>query len=349
MDLTGGLPAEYELAVIDRPEDDLWFGENHALWLWDEGRALGVHLYLKTLGHLGLYELRRETINIHLPDGTVLMSETDGPGPVDPRAPRGANLEMRNLAPFERWSYHFNATAQPTSAAEMREGLLRHLPLTPLAFELEGTMALPPALTGSLEPGERTEWARQFFGGRRYEQFIRAQGTIRTAEGQHEFTGVGMRTHRVGGRNLTKFPGHTWMMGLFPSGRAFCINRICGADGVVQWEEGYVSDGEAHHPAHAAEMTLVSTELPGEPLHVAIESERFGATPITGTLRATNFTTLRREDRLRFCWGIDTSRGDNMLMPQGLAVYEWDGELGAGMIERSAPVSEIPSLAGRLS
>jgi hypothetical protein len=347
MDLTGGMPAEFDLATVKRPEDDLWFGENHALWLWDEQRSLGIHLYLKTLGHLGLYGLRRETINVHLPDGTVLMSESDGPGPVDARVPRGPNLEMRNVEPFTRWEYRFDATAQPTSAEEMHAGLLRHLPLTPLAFELHGTMALPPALTGSFIPGEKTEWARQFFGGRRYEQFIRARGTIRTADGELDFAGVGMRTHRVGGRNLNTFPGHTWMMGLFPSGRAFCVNRMCGADGVAQWEEGYVSDGETLRPARAHEMTACSTALPGEPLTLQIESEAGGRSTISGTLRATNFTTLRSEDRLRFCWGIDTSRPENMIMPQGLAVYEWDGEVGAGMIERSAPVADLASLSER--
>ncbi len=349
MDLTGGLPAEYDLAVVERPEDDIWFGENHALWLWDERNQLGIHLYLKTLGHLGLYELRRETINVHLPDGTVLMSETDGPGPIDRHVPRGANLQMRNLVPFERWSYHFNATAQPTSAAAMHEGPLRHMPLVPLAFDVEGTMALPPALTGTFAPGERTEWARQFFGGRRYEQFIRARGTIIVAGETLEFDGVGMRTHRIGTRNLTKFPGHSWMMGLFPSGRAFCINRNCGADGIAQWEEGYLSDGEALYPAHARELTLISTELPGEALRIEFESEKFGTSTVTGTLRATNYTTLRHEDRLKFLWGIDVARPDNMLMPQGLAVYEWDGEQGAGMIERSAPVSDIASLSGRIN
>ena len=172
------------------------------------------------------------------------MSETDGPGAVDPLMPRGANLEMRQIEPFARWTYAFDATAQPSSAREMHAGLLRHMPLTPLAFELEGTMALPPALTGTFNPGEQTEWARQSFGGRRYEQFIRATGTIRTSDGEFAFDGAGMRTHRVGTRNLARFPGHTWMMGLFPSGRAFCINRNCGVDGVVHWEEGYVSDGE---------------------------------------------------------------------------------------------------------
>jgi hypothetical protein len=344
VDLTAGLPPEYDLAVVTRPEDDQWFGENHALWLWDEEHSLGIHLYLKTLGHLGLYELRRETINVHLSDGTILMSESDGPGPVDPLVPRGPNLEMRNIEPFTRWTYRFNATAQPTTSAEMHAGLLRHMPLTPLAFDLEGTMALPPAVTGTFNPGEATEWARQFFGGRRYEQFIRASGTIRTADDEYAFSGVGMRTHRVGTRNLAKFPGHTWMMGLFPSGRAFCINRNCGADGVAIWEEGYVSDGEALHRAWAHAITPCSTELPGEALTIDIESDALGRSTIAGTLRATNFTSLMREDKLRFCWGIDRSRPDTMIMPQGLAVYEWDGELGAGMVERSAPVADLPSL-----
>lgn len=346
LDLTGGIPNEYDFAVLEAPPDDPWYGENYALWLWDEQRSIGIHLYLKTLAHLGLYRIRRETINVHLPNGTVLMSEVDGPGAVDARRPRGANLELSCIEPFTRWSYRFDATAQPTNAAEMREGLLRHMPLVPLAFELEGKMALPPALTGSFIPGERTEWARQFFGARRYEQFVRAAGTIRTADGELEFSGVGMRTHRVGGRNLTTFPGHTWMMGLFPSGRAFCVQRMCGGDGVVQWEEGYVSDGTALHSARAHAMTPCSTELPGERLTLEIESDALGSSTISGTLRATNFTTLFSEDRFRFCWGIDTSRSDNLLMPQGLAVYEWDGELGAGMIERSVHVAELPGLAG---
>ena len=83
------------------------------------------------------------------------------------------------------------------------------------------------------------------------------------------------------------------MMGLFPSGRAFCVNRNCGADGVAQWEEGYVSDGETLHPARGAGMTLCSTELPGEALRTRdrVRAAR-RARRSTGTLRATNFTTL---------------------------------------------------------
>lgn len=36
-------------------------------------------------------------------------------------------------------------------------------------------------------------------------------------------------------------------------------------------------------------------------------------------------------------------------MPQGLAVYEWDGELGAGMVERSVYVDQLRALAEPVS
>ncbi len=344
IDLTGGYPEEWDYSVVVPPDDDPWFGENYALWLWDEENSLGFHFYLKTLGHLGLYHVRRETINVHLPDGTVLMAEADGRGNTDSRIVHGANLQAECVEPFRRWHYRYDATAQPTTASEMREGLLRHLPLVPLGFELEGLMALPPALTGSFIPGEDAERARKFYGTRRYEQFIRGTGAIRANGREYSFSGVGMRTHRIGTRNLTEFPGHTWTMGLFPSNRAFCLNRICGGDGVAFWEEGYVSDGRKLYPARTnGEMTLYSTELAGESLVCELESE-LGSHSIRGTLRATNFTTLFPEDQFRFCWGIDKSNPRSLIMPQGLAVYELDGEQGAGMIERSVHVDELPLL-----
>jgi hypothetical protein len=249
------------------------------------------------------------------------------------------------VEPFRHWRYRYDATAQPTTTAEMHEGLLRHKPLVPLAFEFDGRMALPPALTGSFLPGEAAERGREFYGTRRYEQFIRVTGWIKAAGTEYEFSGVGMRTHRVGTRNLTEFPGHTWMMGLFPSNRAFCMQRICDANGIAVWEEGYVSDGERLYPARpGGEMTLCSTQPAGERLVCDVESE-LGQHAIRGTLRATNYTTLFPEDQFRFCWGIDTSDPRNLIMPQGLAVYEWDGEQGAGMIERSVRVAQLPLIS----
>ena len=106
--------------------------------------------------------------------------------------------------------------------------------------------------------------------------------------------------------------------------------------------EGYARRRELPRAGAAHALVHGSTELPGEALLLELESEPFGRMTITGALRSTNFTSLLSEDRLRFCWGLDRSRPDTLIMPQGLAVYEWDGEQGAGMIERSVPVADLP-------
>jgi hypothetical protein len=342
MDFTGGLPAEAELVTVSPPDDDPYFGENHALWLWDDDHRIGVHLYLKTLQHLGNFRLRRETINVHLPDGTTLMSEQDGPGTVDPRIARGPVLECECVEPFRRWTFRYDATAQPSRAVEMQAGLLRHMPLVPLKFVLDITMAAPPWQLGTFtENDEAMEWGRQFIGTKRYEQLLTATGTITTRDGVLPVTAGGMRTHRVGTRNTGTFPGHTWSTAIFPSGKSFGVQRFCGADGVSQWEEAYVSDGSTIVAAKVRKIPLFSGALPGERLDITLESSA-GTARVHGELMATNFVSSMPLDRQRFCWGVDRSNPDNRIMSQGLARYEWDGEIGSGMSERSVRVFELP-------
>ena len=153
MDLTGGMPAESTSRLSIRLQDDTWFGENHALWLWDEQRSAG---------HSSLPEDARAPRALRVAarddqrppaDGTVLMSETDGPGadrPARParREPRDAlhradsalELPLRRDRPADQRS----ADARGVCSATCRWCRWRST--------VEGTMALPPALTGSVHP-----------------------------------------------------------------------------------------------------------------------------------------------------------------------------------------------------
>jgi hypothetical protein len=344
-DLSGGLPDTADLCVVDPPDDDPWFGENHALWLWDDEHHLGVHLYLKTLGHVTSFRQRRETVFAFLPDGSVRWNDQDGPGPDDPRIVRGPNLSCECVEPFRRWRFTYDSTALVTSAAAMRDELLRVEPPVALAFDLEVTIAAPPWTLGTFTRGDQLEWARQFFGGSRYEQLVRATGTIRTAEGTHSLSAAGMRTHRVGRRNTGTFPGHTWLTALFPSGRAFGLQKFCGADGVALYQEAWVGDERGvRHAAEVVQAPLFSQRLPGEPLPVVLESD-LGRSSIAGTLVATNFVTAKAPDPQKFCPGIDRRHPGNRFMSQGLARYDWDGEAGAGMVERSLRFEGRPSAA----
>jgi hypothetical protein len=338
------LPADADLCVVDPPDDDPFFGENHALWLWDHSNGIGFHTYLKTLQHLGKFGLRRETINVHLPDAVSLMAEQDGPGPTDRQVARGSNLACKCVDPFQAWRFTYDATAQPSSANEMRSGLLRHLPLTPLAFDLTVTAFAPPWLLGTFSAGDQTEWARSYFGSSRYEQLVSATGSLRTADEEYSINALGMRTHRVGTRSTGTFPGHSWLTAAFPSGRAFGVQRFCRADGVPLWQEAFVQDADGtRHAATPAAMPLVSLQLPGEPLELELISDR-GSAVISGTMMAKNFVSCMSADPQRFCWGLDGSEPTNRIMCQGLAEYEWDGERGGGMIERSARVDDLASL-----
>jgi hypothetical protein len=334
-----GLPDSADLSVPRPLTDDQYFGENHALWVWDEQHGIGFHLYLKTLGHIDKYRLRRETINVHLPDGTVLMSEQDGPGTVDPRVARGSNLECECIEPFERWEFRYDATAQATSAAEMRAGLLRYMPLTPLAFSLE-TVMVAPALTTETYV-KRPQWTSGDFDEVRYEQLLHATGTVTTAAGEFEVSGGGMRTHRVGKRNTGILPGHSWQTATFSDGRAFSSRRWCGIDGVSQWEESFVEKDGVRVPAKIVAAPVFSGALPGEPFEIQLESE-LGVDTIQGVLRATNFVTVMMVENFRFCFGVDRSDDTHRIMSQGLAAFTWDGQPGEGMIERSVRVHEFP-------
>lgn len=341
VDRSGGLDPAFDLVALRPADDDPFFGENHALWLWDDTNRVGIHTYLKTLQHIAHFGLRRETINIHLPDGTLLLSEQDGPGTHDNRVAAGPALRCECVAPFDQWRFQYDGTAAETTPGEMRAGLLTHRPVRPLSFDLEIRTVAPPWQLGDFTPDDQMGWARLFIGNLRYEQLVSATGTVTTADRVFNVSAGGMRTHRLGTRNTHTFPGHSWCTAIFPSGRSFGVQRFCGADGLPHWEEAFVSDGFRRVKAHVTALPIFTGQLPGERLVLQFESE-LGDARINGELVGTNFVSCMPQDTQRFCWGIDRSEPTNRIMSQGLARYDWDSEVGTGMIERSVRAFEMP-------
>jgi hypothetical protein len=349
-DLSGGLPDAMDLCVVDPPDDDPFYGENHALWLWDDEHSIGVHTYLKTIGHVTSFRHRRESIFVYLPDGSILTSDEDGPGPTDPAVVRGPNLVLECLEPFRRWRFSYDCTALRSDAERMRVGLLCVEPPEALAFDLEVTMAKPPWMYGTYTTGPSLDWVKQFGtgggpsaqdpAGMRYEQLMTATGTVQTKDGPVEVTGAGMRTHRLGYRNTGTFPGHSWSTALWSDGRGFGFTKMCGADGVSRFEEAWVSDGGERHAAEIVSCPLFTQKLPGEEFDIELSSA-LGRASIHGQVTATNFVTLKQPDTQKHCPGADRSDGSNRIMTQALARYLWDGDVGQGMIERSLRVEDM--------
>jgi hypothetical protein len=335
-DLGAGLDPALEAPWLVPPGDDPAFGENDALWVWDDERRIGIHVHLRTLPGR-LYHLRRENINVFLPDGTVLMRLQDGPGTTS-RAAAGPNLVCQCEEPYRRWSFDFDCMAQPATVDELRAGPLRDGPLAPVAFDVDATMTVPAWRQGAFfDTG--TE-ATNFYGGFRIEQLLRGEGTVRLGAETIRIAGPGLRTHRRGGRNLVDYPGHTWMTAVFPSGRAFYVMRFAGADGVAVNEEAWVQQDGKFYQARALRSPLCTGAGPGEPLVLELESA-LGRTLIRGEVIATNFQTLVTNPYSNQRRGADRSRDGNLVMTQGFARYQWNDEVACNMIERSLPHADV--------
>jgi hypothetical protein len=347
-DLNGGRPDAADLCATEPVDDDPFYGENYALWIWDDEHSIGVHTYLKTIGHVASFKHHRESIFVFLPGGVVLTSEQDGLFPsTDPTVFRGPNLVMECVEPFRRWRASYDSTAMRTTAARMRESLLCIEPAEALAFDLDITIAKPPWSHGSYLTGElanavaageapRAPWSQ----GMRYEQLIRVSGTIRTKDGEMPLSGAGMRTHRLGPRNTAAFPGHAWFTALWRDGRCFGLTKKCGADGVSRDHEAWVSLGDDRHAAEIVDCTLFTQKLPGEELKIELSSP-LGLTTIRGEVMGTNFVSMKQPDPQRHCPGADRSHGHDRIMTQAVVRYEWDGAIGEGMAERSLRVDDM--------
>src|SRR4029078_7780741 len=96
-------------------------------------------------------------------------------------------------------------------------------PLVELEFNVEATPAVPPWIQGELLPDAKEKLAsgveKGLMGGPRFEQLVRATGTVSVEGEDHTFTGSGLRIRRQGVRSLEGFWGHCWQSALFPSGR----------------------------------------------------------------------------------------------------------------------------------
>ncbi len=206
-------------------------------------------------------------------------------------------------------------------------------------------MAVPPWIQGSLLPEARAlleGGEGNLMGGPRYEQLLRASGTIQTPGREHTFNGSGLRIRRQGVRHLAEFRGHCWQSALFPSGRAFgYIAYPPRDDGQPTFNEGYVFEGDgALIPARVVQAPwLTSLQALGQDVSLVLETEE-GIERIEGETVVSTFD-IRHDDQTRAIKEMSTEIPDFPPLQQAGVRYVWNGEETFGMLERSSPRSKI--------
>jgi hypothetical protein len=350
VDLTGGIDPARELVFADRP-DNPEMRDSVSFWVSDSRGEVG----LPRVGIEAVAEHWEEhglQMNLAFPDGRVFRLRSDGkawpPNDDNGRAAvLGAGpLGFRCGQPFRTWTMTFDGQAVQTSTFDLVEGK-KDGPLVDVRFGVEATMAVPPWIQGSLLPEARALLNEgvegDLMGGPRYEQLFRASASVQTPDGEHTFTGSGLRIRRQGVRRLAEFRGHCWQSALFPSGRAFgYIAYPPRDDGTPTFNEGYLFEGEGPLiPVRVQEAPwLTKLQALGQDVSVTLVTEDGKTIRIDGETVLSAYD-VRHDDQTRAIQAMSKEIPHFPPLQQAGVRYRWDGEETYGMLERSYPADQV--------
>jgi hypothetical protein len=332
IDLSGGLPVEREYVFFEKPDAEVRDAIN--VWLEEENGAFAMRIGIESVAEE--WESPELWLDIAYPDGRVISGREHGARHPNidsqgkPTVIGCGPLEYRCIEPFRHW--HISFTPHPvrelTAQQLIDETYPDPLPMREVSFEIDYYPAVPPLISGTLTAAsvEAMSGEQGTFISPRYEQLCRAKGWIQIDGERQEFSGQILRIKRQGVRKFEGFWGHCWMSALFPSGKAFGVNVFPErTDGKPSFNEGFVFDGDGTlKPARAVQIPWMHDLVTGgEHVPLVLETAE-GLVSIDGT----TFINCRSPgaQMLPFSFPI---------VQQAHAVYSWDGETAAGMIERS--------------
>jgi hypothetical protein len=306
---------------------------NEAYWLYGYDPTAKVGHYLYLVAEKEDVLLRRESVFVLLPDGTVLAQNGSG------RKSRGAiaagdRLELQCLEPFQRWHGRYISAMHRLRGAEILHGPAPDSELVDAEVNIEvRSVAAPWNTEGS--------WGEQP-PSLRYHQFYDAVGTVTVDGVSYPFAGSGFRSHSRRRREMAGFTGHAIISGRFPSGRGFGLLRYRAAADRPERGRGFLYiDGTIHNADVVSWPHLSEARVHGERLAIELEANGYRAMIGASTIGAA-FVTPTRGSRT---YGAHPGGGGGSILSPAFARYDWDGEIGYGGLERSALRNDV-RLAG---
>jgi hypothetical protein len=336
-DPTGGLDLTRDFYFAARPEDPQ-MRESASVWVADGAGAIALpRLGIEAIAER--WDARGMQVNVAFPDGRAVIVRDlgDGRSPVDDdgvcRTCTAGGLTFHCDEPFVRHTITYDGDALDTTAAALAHEPFPDANRVPLHVEVRVEAALPPWVSGTLNPDARELFAEGFAGSfisPRYEQLCTAEGEVRIGGESWTFTGTALRVHRQGRRDVGGFWGHCWPSALFPSGRGFgALTFPPGPDGEPSFNEGFVYDGSRMIPATLVDAPWLRRLAP------------FGD-DVSLTLRtADGDVRIEGETIASSCMPPDWHPEFAPALQQATARYRWDGEESYGMIERSIPGGQL--------
>ncbi|MGE0386375.1 MAG: hypothetical protein AB7Q97_16730 [Gammaproteobacteria bacterium] len=333
--------------------------ETFVVWLHDRARDTGVELRIHAQG--GVAQGRAM---VFLPGGRILHAGPESAPIEDPRTPQTAHVSYACLEPFRRWQYRLCDYDMLLTGDEAHaRGQVAEGRTARVSLDFQATAVAPIWLQGELLPEAREAvkgpaglWiACRLAAGPdpsafRYDQALSARGTI-TVDGQSmPFEGHGLRGHVRGVRAMAGFKAHTWVGAVFPeTGRA--VGLQChihhDAPGGYAFSEAYVWQGGVMHPNRIIYAPPVARADPHGEFVIELACDALGLTRLRGQDDRVSWISMSAQGLGGTAGGkpiagaqhVDGGRGllpgTPRAMSQSLASFDWDGDPGYGLCERS--------------
>ena len=342
IDLTGGLPADWELMYTTPPEDRE-MRESHNAWIWDDGGTFGIpRISVEMIS--AQWQNHEVQVNLAFADGRVY--NVYGPRPAhspiaangSPRILGAGPLDFEVVEPYRQLRLTLDGTAAAITVQDQMDGWLPGVgpaEQVPVRAEIDLRPAVPPWENGSTSEEAKRVLSTQEEGYLigypwRFEQLCRATGTIWVGDRHYDLNGGANRIRRKSVRRMATLRGHVWQTGLLPSGRGFgYIAYPPYPDGRATYNEGYVFDGDGEIiPARVIEAPWLRSLTPrGEDVSFVLETAKgtieIGAESVVST------------------YHVMPPEAGSLQLQQALARYTWDGESGMGMMERSTAPEKL--------
>ena len=305
----------FEFPAQEWPDVPLWT-ENYCYVAYDPTTEIGVWT------HLGRAPfdptLWRELSMVFLPTGERLVNKGYGRTETA-RGPGGATLAYECVEPWKRWRTRRDGASIRTTVKDLDAGMLFDRAHERVAFDLDWEDRGPLWDWGEVEDAHG-------WGKLHYEQLATVSGSV-TAGGQAvPFAGAGIRDHTRGPRDFTVVERHIWAWGNFPSGRGFMLLGVV-AGGVALTRAVTVEDGQLRARTLSDPPMLRSRAGGPEPYVLDLDGVR-----ITGEIL--HLLPGGFEGPNDICLGFDPAVTGTANF-EAFTCFEWDGEVGFGLTERS--------------
>jgi hypothetical protein len=306
--------------------------EAHWLYGYDPDAKIGHYLYLAA--EKDDVQLRRESVFLLLPDGSVLAQQGAGRNSRAATA-AGDRLELECVEPFRRWRGRYAGPMHRLAGQEIVEGPRQDSELTDAVIDIEVDSVAPPWNT----EGDWGEQPPSF----RFHQFYDASGSVTVGGTAISFGGPGFRSHSLRRRDVPGFAGHAIVNGRFPSGRGFGLLRYRATADRPERGRGFLYLDGVLHDADVVIWPHLNEAVPGgERLTIELRAGRHQAVIAAETIGCA-FVTPAPEGR---AYGAHVGDGPGTVISPAFARYHWDGETGYGGLERSAPRRAVTIPAG---